>query len=196
MVLVIDTSSARSAVAVLDGSGGVAGEVVAESGRGFDLPGTVRSLVRLSALTRIAAACGPGSFTGLRVGLAYAEGLGLGLGIPVLGLPTLALAAARARCPALGVSEAGRGRVYFMPPGAAERVGTPAEIPAGLPAAGWLREATAASLREVGVRLLEEADLRPFAAAAWTLIERAAEAGYGTLTPRYLQSFGALTARE
>ncbi len=40
-------------------------------------------------LERICVATGPGSFTGLRVGIATAQGLGLGLDIEVLGLPNL-----------------------------------------------------------------------------------------------------------
>jgi tRNA threonylcarbamoyladenosine biosynthesis protein TsaB len=39
-----------------------------------------------SDLARIAVAVGPGSFTGLRVGLAAAQGLGLAAGIPVVGI--------------------------------------------------------------------------------------------------------------
>jgi tRNA threonylcarbamoyl adenosine modification protein YeaZ len=40
-------------------------------------------------LTRIGVTTGPGSFTGLRIGLAAARGLGLALDIPVLGIPSL-----------------------------------------------------------------------------------------------------------
>jgi tRNA threonylcarbamoyladenosine biosynthesis protein TsaB len=40
-------------------------------------------------LTRIAVTTGPGSFTGLRIGLAASRGLGLALEIPVIGVPTL-----------------------------------------------------------------------------------------------------------
>ena len=40
-------------------------------------------------LTRIAVTTGPGSFTGVRIGLSAARGLGLGLAIPVVGVPSL-----------------------------------------------------------------------------------------------------------
>lgn len=57
-------------------------DAMAEAGTGFD------------ALDRIGVTTGPGSFTGLRVGLAFAQGFGAALGRPVVGISTLdALAA-------------------------------------------------------------------------------------------------------
>jgi hypothetical protein len=44
--------------------------------------------------------CGPGSFTGLRVGLAAAHGLGIGWHVPIAGYSSLALIAAAAVCQA------------------------------------------------------------------------------------------------
>jgi tRNA threonylcarbamoyladenosine biosynthesis protein TsaB len=69
-----------------------------------------------SAVDRIGVTVGPGSFTGLRVGLAFAKGLGLALGRPVAGVGVLhALAQAAAPAgPAAAVIDAGRGRLYLQ----------------------------------------------------------------------------------
>lgn len=45
--------------------------------------------LELSTIDAVAAASGPGSFTGLRIGSATAKGLGLALGIPIIPVPTL-----------------------------------------------------------------------------------------------------------
>jgi tRNA threonylcarbamoyladenosine biosynthesis protein TsaB len=66
-------------------------------------------------LGAVAAALGPGSFTGLRIGLAFAKGLVLARGLPLFGIPTLdALAAAMpvtAGERLAAVLRAGRGRL-------------------------------------------------------------------------------------
>jgi tRNA threonylcarbamoyl adenosine modification protein YeaZ len=192
VVIVIDTSSACFAVAVLSAGGVPQADSVAPAGREQDLRAQVLGLVSPERLTRVAVATGPGSFTGLRVGAAYALGLAIGRRIPIHGVPTLELAALRARVPATGLSEAGRGRVYFQPPGGAAAVGEPVEVPTSHPAVGWLRERTAASLRAAGVRLLEEPELRRFGEAAARAMELAPELAYGRLTLEYMQSFEAL----
>jgi tRNA threonylcarbamoyladenosine biosynthesis protein TsaB len=67
-------------------------------------------------LDRIAVTVGPGSFTGLRVGLAFAKGLALALDRPCVGIGTLAALAASAGDGArrAAVIDAGRGGVYLQ----------------------------------------------------------------------------------
>lgn len=186
MVLVIDTSSTRSALALVDGATGLAEDVVA-GGREHDLPGRVLTLAEPRRLTAVAVAVGPGSFTGLRVGVSYAVGLAMGLGVPLLELGSLDLQAARARVPATPLVEAGRGRVYWRGAGA-PLLGDPAELPRELPAVGWLRPETAEAVRAAGIVLLGEDDLDGFAAAASRVIGDAKRVDYDTVRLKYMDS--------
>src|SRR5256885_7794297 len=115
MVLVIDTSSVRSALAVLEDRL-VLGEEVWDSGHDEDLGLRVAALADPQELTAVAVALGPGSFTGLRLGVSYGLGLAMGRGIPLLGLGTLEIQAARASVQAMGLADAGRGRLYWLDP--------------------------------------------------------------------------------
>jgi tRNA threonylcarbamoyladenosine biosynthesis protein TsaB len=62
-------------------------EVMVEAGLSF------------KSLDRIAVTCGPGAFTGLRIGLAFARGLALALDKPCVGISTLEVLAAAASQP-------------------------------------------------------------------------------------------------
>jgi len=80
--------------------GGLARDAVADAG-GFE------------GIARIGVTVGPGSFTGLRVGLAFAQGLGAALGRPVVGLSTLdALAASVPDEAVAALIDARRGQLY------------------------------------------------------------------------------------
>lgn len=69
-------------------------------------------------VARIAVTIGPGSFTGLRVGLAFAKGLRLATGAALIGIGTLeglaASAPSAAPARAVGVIDARRGQVYLQ----------------------------------------------------------------------------------
>lgn len=133
-ILALDTCLPACSAAVLDGDAVLAGkfepmmkghqerlatmvrEVMADAGIAFD------------QLNRIGVTVGPGSFTGLRVGVAFAKGLSAALGVPCLGVGALqALAGER---PGLVVAavDARRGQVYAQ----AFRGGRPLMEPAAL----------------------------------------------------------------
>jgi tRNA threonylcarbamoyladenosine biosynthesis protein TsaB len=70
-------------------------------------------------LDRIVVTTGPGSFTGLRVGIAAARGLGLAIGRPVVGISTLSAYAAPylgadAASPVIAVVDARHSHVYLQ----------------------------------------------------------------------------------
>ena len=189
MILVIDTSSARSAIALLRPDGSVAGEQVGPSGPVFGLADGVRVIREGRPLSRVAVATGPGSFTGLRVGVSFGLGLAMGLKVPIVPLPTLAIQAARSEEPALAVSEAGRGRVYHLAPGGDAGLAEPGDLPKEWPAVGWLRPATQEALIAAGLRMQDESRLRSFGAAAAIVLKTAQEVAYDSLRLEYMQSF-------
>lgn len=118
MILALDTSTAIASIALYDGQ--VAGEITWRSGRNHsvELMPQVHGLLRLKGiepgqLTAVAAATGPGSYTGLRVGLSAAKGLCLALGVPLVGVSSLDVLAEphrESRVPVRPVLDAGRGR--------------------------------------------------------------------------------------
>jgi tRNA threonylcarbamoyladenosine biosynthesis protein TsaB len=191
MILAIDTSSAISALALLLDDGSVVREEAAASGPGFDVAARVKALRGAEPLGRVAVATGPGSFTGLRVGVAFGLGLAIGLRIPIVPLPTLAIQAARSVDPVTAVSEAGRGRVYYQAPGGEAGLAEPVGMPRGWPLAGWLRPATEEALVAVGLTFKAEGGLKTFGSAVAILLESAREVAYGSLRMEYMQSFSA-----
>src|SRR5271165_1539310 len=126
-ILAIDTSCGAASVAVVEG--GVAEPLAIFSrpmarGHADALAPMVEEAMRgvdggFASLGRIAVATGPGSFTGIRVGIAMARAMGLALAIPVVGVSTLAAFAApflsepRAGIIAAAI-DARHGSVYFQ----------------------------------------------------------------------------------
>jgi tRNA threonylcarbamoyladenosine biosynthesis protein TsaB len=80
-------------------------------------------------LTGIVVGCGPGSFTGLRIGIATARGLALGLGRPCSGVSTLAALAAGAPG-ALALIDARRGELFALDAEGRAVVAQPEEVAA------------------------------------------------------------------
>ena len=190
MIYVVDTSSAICALALIEPGGDVRVEMRMPA-RSDGLRETLRDMAMGQDITKVAVATGPGSFTGLRVGVSFGLGLAIGLGVPIVPLPTLALQAARSDDGVLALAEAGRGRVYYMSPGGETGHGGPADLPREHPGVGWLSTATERSIVAAGVRMIPQEELRSFGEAAARLLERAREVPYRSLEIEYMQSFSA-----
>lgn len=94
--LAIETATEACSVALFDGSKLIdAHHLVLGRGHAERLIPLIASLPDKGKAERILVSLGPGSFTGVRIGIAAARALGLAWGATVLGYPTLALVAAR-----------------------------------------------------------------------------------------------------
>jgi tRNA threonylcarbamoyladenosine biosynthesis protein TsaB len=127
LTLAFDTATAVATSALVDGEE-VLGERVS---RAQTLLEDVDALLRQAGahptdVDRLAVGLGPGSFTGVRIGLAVARGLALSLGVPGSGVSTLAALAAGAP-DALPVVDAKRREVFTLLRGE-PRVLTPQEL--------------------------------------------------------------------
>src|SRR6202043_2611671 len=126
-ILAIDTALDACAAGVLDTD---AGKLIAQESQAMKrghaealMPLIARVMkasgIAFPALDRIAVTAGPGSFTGLRVGLSAARGIALAAGKPVVGLTTLSAYAApivseAGEQPVISAIDARHDHVYFQ----------------------------------------------------------------------------------
>lgn len=159
-VLAIDTALAACSAAVLDTANG--GLVASESlpmvrGHAEALMPLLARVAKASGLAfteleRIVVTTGPGSFTGLRVGIAAARGLGVATNIPVVGVTTLSAyaapyLAANDQIPVVVAIDARHEHVYLQVFGAGGRT---LIAPRLAPLNDAIRAASEASARIVG----------------------------------------------
>jgi tRNA threonylcarbamoyladenosine biosynthesis protein TsaB len=127
LILAIDTALDACAAAILDTD---AGRLIAQESQAMKrghaealMPLIARVIkdagIAFASLDRIAATTGPGSFTGLRVGLSAARGIALAANKPVVGLTTLAAYAApvvgqNREQPVISAIDARHDHVYFQ----------------------------------------------------------------------------------
>src|SRR5229473_1170405 len=127
LILAIDTALDACSAAVLDTD---ASKIVAQESQAMKrghaealMPLIARVMkasgIAFAALDRIAVTTGPGSFTGLRVGLSAARGIALAAGKPVVGVTTLTAYAApivsqNGEHPVISAIDARHDHVYFQ----------------------------------------------------------------------------------
>lgn len=168
MILAFDTCLTACSAAILDGET-VLGARSEAMPRGHQerLAPLVRELmaeagVGFPDLTRVGVTIGPGSFTGLRVGLAFAKGLSAALGIPAVGVGSLEALAQPYKGRVFAVLDAKRGQVYLQAFADGAAVSAPDALPIET-AAARLAELAPDILVGTGAALL--AEMRPSAQA-------------------------------
>ncbi|WP_315920672.1 tRNA (adenosine(37)-N6)-threonylcarbamoyltransferase complex dimerization subunit type 1 TsaB [Mesorhizobium sp. SP-1A] len=125
ILLAIDCSASLCAACVYDaGAGRELGRSVLDLGKGHAehlmavIEGALKNAEKTYAdLGTVAVSVGPGSFTGLRVGVSAARGLALALKVPAIGVTTLEALAAEAQDafpgrPVLAALDAGRDEIH------------------------------------------------------------------------------------
>ena len=89
-VLAIDTSTSRTSVAIIqDGIVLYSGYRDGATAHGPSLPALVQEALAVSEVDEVVVGMGPGPFTGLRVGIAFAQSFALARQIPVRGVCSL-----------------------------------------------------------------------------------------------------------
>ncbi|HEU0297346.1 MAG TPA: tRNA (adenosine(37)-N6)-threonylcarbamoyltransferase complex dimerization subunit type 1 TsaB [Anaerolineales bacterium] len=119
MLLAVDTSTTQIGLALYEGAQ-VISEYAWRSGHRHTVelaPATAELLARcglsMEDVQALGVALGPGSFTSLRVGLAFVKGLAMARHIPLMGIPTLDILAHAqpvSKLPLAVAIQAGRGR--------------------------------------------------------------------------------------
>lgn len=122
MILAVDTATRSISVALATADRLVAEETwQSDNNHTMELGPAVVGLLATAGikpqdLTALAVAIGPGSFTGVRIGLGFAKGLALACDLPVVGVRTLDIAVAalpQTTAHAIAVAQAGRSRVIW-----------------------------------------------------------------------------------
>ena len=89
-VLAIDTSTSRTSVAIIENGAVVhSGFRDGATAHGPSLPALVQEALAISDVDEVVVGMGPGPFTGLRVGIAFAQSFALARQIPVRGVCSL-----------------------------------------------------------------------------------------------------------
>lgn len=203
-ILSLDTAMGACSAAVIDiGHGFVRAELCEPMQRGHAeaLAPMVAQVMKASGrafrdIGCIAVTTGPGTFTGTRLGLAFAQGLARSCGIPAVGIDSLSAIAANepANVPLLVASDAGNGNVYaaafddMRRQVQAPRVSTASMAAQNLPQGCWIAGTAARTIIEASGRpdlTLSAAESHPIASRFGHVA--VTQQGQTVLRPLYLR---------
>ena len=127
-VLAIDTSTSRTSVAIIEnGTVLYSGYRDGATAHGPSLPALVQEGLAVSDVDQVVVGMGPGPFTGLRVGIAFAQSFALAREIPVRGVCSLDAIATQIKDDDFIITvDARRKEVYWARYKNGVRVGQPA----------------------------------------------------------------------
>ena len=219
MILAIDTATRYAGIALYDGRAVLLEHTwLSNANHTVELmPNIMRALgqrgMGLRDLQGLVVASGPGSFTGLRIGLSVAKGMAYASGKPLLGVPTLDIlgyAYTQVALPTCAIIQAGRRRfcvaTYQRTPDGLERIDdyriiSQADLIAGIDRPTYFCGELGPDLRDqLQARLGEKARLahpaasvrRPgyLAELGWQRLQRGERDNLATLSPMYLHDPG------
>lgn len=195
-VLTIDTATTASSVGVVSDGEVLAEEVIRLPNAAQHVLGAVERVLQdggleLADVDRIAVGRGPGSFTGLRIGLATALGLAAPGGVHLVGVGTAAALAAGADG-AIAVIDARRGEVFAFGLGMDLVACAPAALAQRLPAGSVLLGDGAIAYRESFGGCEIPPDASPLHVPGAAALARLAAAQPAPATPLYVRSPDAL----
>ncbi len=181
VILAMDTCGAEATLALGEVTGGRC-VLVREARLGAKTAGSLLTgalgellgAVRPAELRAIVVVRGPGSFTGMRIGLSAAKALAEAAGVPVVGVSRLAVLAEASRAECVGL-DAGRGSVYlgcFGEARTSEELLTPEEVQARA-AAGALGAVTVCEDRLGKLAALFPEVRTAAEPTAWTALQHA-----------------------
>lgn len=174
-LLIVDSCGERASLALFGGDSLLAEQTLEERTASSTLLGAVRSTLQqrglaLGELSALGVVSGPGSFTGVRVGIALIKGLSEAAALPVAAVSRLAvLAEAAGLQDGFAVLGAGRDQVYLR------EIGGTADSRERL--ASWAELTLLAKGREVAVTTPEEQARVQLAGATARLVELRARHG-------------------
>ena len=194
-ILAVDTAANLCAACVFDTQAGEIGRAVLDLGKGHaeQLLDVMAAALKAASMSyddidALAVSVGPGSFTGVRVGVSAIRGLALALGKPAVSVTTLEALAEEARAQHPGQAhlvriEAGRGQVYLAKYGPEGEVLVPPAILSVEDAE--LLVAEDSEIQSVSGR--STADIGAFARLAARILSSNEGAGLDKPTPLYLR---------